>query len=207
MLAPLAWQPVVDAISGDVRGVEALAEPGQPTRQVVEAALHQCSAWSDRRLRVPVRVRISTRDLLDTELAACIERALLHEDLPAELLYLEVAERSLRGEPTRGPARLEALHALGVRIALDAFRAYAYAWPIHEVKLDAARLARSSVERAHERGWQVVATGIADLPTAARAASLGCDSLQGEYWPAYPSSDALGAWLMAESDARRALAA
>jgi len=203
----------VQARSGDVDVAVALTDAACPARLTLAAALHQCRTWRDLGLCVGVRVSLQVTDRLDAAFVATVEDGLEHEGLPAEVLQLEVAERSLRRDPLRAVAALHDLRALGAFIALDRLAPGSWSpkrlpdWPIDELALPAERLVRSTVEQIHGRGWRCLATQIDDLLGAARAASLGANALQGTYWGAPRSATALTDWLLAESAAREALAA
>ena len=211
--AGLAWQPIVQARSGDADVALALTDSACPARLTLGLALRQCRTWCDLGLRIGVRVRLQVTDGLDAAFVATVEAGLEHEGLPPALLQLEVAERSLRRDPARAVAALHDLRALGAPVALDRLAPGSWSparlpdWPIDELAMPAERLVRSTVEQTHARGWRCLATQIDDLLGAARAASLAADALHGPYWGAPRSAAALTDWLLAESAAREALAA
>jgi EAL domain-containing protein (putative c-di-GMP-specific phosphodiesterase class I) len=211
--AVLTWQPIVQARTGDVDVAQAQSEAGCPARLTVPDALRQGRIWSELGLRVGVRVHLPVTEPLDGALVATIEDALQEQDLAAGLLQLEVAERSLRRDSVLAVAALHDLRALGVYVVLDRLAPGSWSparlpdWPVDELSLPAERLGRSTVEQIHARGWRCLGTQVDDLLSAARAASLGADALEGTYWGAPRSAAALTAWLLAEASARDALAA
>ena len=161
----LHYQPLVDAHSRQVRGVEALVRWQHPTRGllapgaflpeaerssvivaltdwVLGEALEQAGAWqrAERPLRVSVNLsaRLIAHDGLVEQVRAHLERT----GVPAHLLVLEVTESAVMAQPQRAAAALAQLRALGVVIALDDFGtgctslAMLQDLPLDELKVD-----------------------------------------------------------------------
>jgi EAL domain-containing protein (putative c-di-GMP-specific phosphodiesterase class I) len=70
-----------------------------------------------------VAVALSGEDIADPGLPAEVAVALAETGLPAERLLLEVAEAVLMADPEASIGRLDALKALGVRLAVGDFGA------------------------------------------------------------------------------------
>jgi EAL domain-containing protein (putative c-di-GMP-specific phosphodiesterase class I)/ActR/RegA family two-component response regulator len=205
----IAFQPIVDARTGAVTGVEALMrsdEPSLPGPESVLAAAEALRALPvlGRRLRalagvaaaatpLTVFVNLHPADLLDDDLvdpAASLTRI-------APRVVLEVTERAaLRGSPAL-TTRLAELRALGFRIAVDDIGAgysgltsFADLMP-ELVKIDMSlvrgvdasaikqRTIRSLCSLCHEGGVLVVGEGVETTAERDCLVALGCDLLQG----------------------------
>ncbi|MGI8931095.1 MAG: putative bifunctional diguanylate cyclase/phosphodiesterase, partial [Sphingomicrobium sp.] len=137
----LAYQPIVDAVSGAVVAHEALLRWRHPHRgdippdqfvPIIEDAglIHQIGDWVireacaeaarwDRPLRVAVN--ISAAQLTGAGLAKTVLGALATSRLEPGRLELEVTESVFLGDDPATLASLERLRALGVRLVLDDF--------------------------------------------------------------------------------------
>jgi diguanylate cyclase (GGDEF)-like protein/PAS domain S-box-containing protein len=162
----LHYQPVVDASSGKIVGVEALLRWEHPERGLVppldfiplaedtglilpignwvlRTACVQAKAWS-RSLGRPVRmaVNLSARQLYDRALEDTVTSVLKESGLPAAQLELEITETAAMRNPREAARILRALKARGVRIALDDFGtgysslSHLVGLPIATVKID-----------------------------------------------------------------------
>ena len=103
-------------------------------------------------------------------------------------------------DPKRAREVLEALRALGLRIAVDDYGtgycalAYLRDLPVDELKIDrsfvshvatdrrSAAIVRSTIELAHALGLKVVAEGIEDQEALDAVAGFGCDYAQGYHF-------------------------
>jgi len=162
----LEYQPVVDAASGEITGVEALVRWLHPERGVVAPldfipaaeesgvlvpmgawilteACRQGRAWQ-RKLGRPLRmgVNISARQLHDESLVGTVRRALRSTRFDAHSLELEITETAAMRDPRHTAQVLGALRAMAVRIALDDFGtgysslSHLVRLPISTVKID-----------------------------------------------------------------------
>jgi len=161
----LHYQPLVDAVSGVVQGVEALVRWQHPSRGllapgvfvpmaerseviveltdwVLGEALRQTQVWTAQGRRLPISVNLSARLLSDDSLVGRVARALEQYAVEPGLLTLEVTESAVMGSPAQAAAQLGALHALGVRVSLDDFGtgqtslAMLGQLPVDELKVD-----------------------------------------------------------------------
>ena len=199
----LHYQPKIDVETGTVFGAEALVRWEHPargmlypdaflpvveqsglmnavTRLVLESAVMQLASWREAGLTMTVAVNLSASDLLDDSLAERIAGLLDEYGVPAGALELEITESVIMIDPKRACEVLEALRALGLRIAVDDYGtgycalAYLRDLPIDELKIDrsfvakvttdprSAAIVRSTIELAHALGLKVVAEGIED---------------------------------------------
>ena len=137
----LAYQPIIDAATGEVVGREALLRWRHPKRgdippdqfiPIIEDAglIHQIGDWVIREAcaeavtwDAPMRVavNISAAQLTGAGLAKTVLGALASTRLEPGRLELEVTESVFLGDDAATLASLERLRALGVRLVLDDF--------------------------------------------------------------------------------------
>ncbi|MBO0730041.1 MAG: EAL domain-containing protein, partial [Acidimicrobiaceae bacterium] len=141
------YQPIVDLITGETVGVEALARWWRPDLGQIppatfvsiaedeglilalgEAVLNQAvEEFSDRSKSHPewesltLAVNVSPRQLVSESLTAAVANVLDKTGLDASRLWLEVTESALAGDSTVAGRVLSQLRSLGVRLALDDF--------------------------------------------------------------------------------------
>ena len=112
------------------------------TQWVLGRAIAQCAEWRNRGLPMNVSVNISSRDLIDSELARRLKEMLERESCAAQWLTLEVTESAIVGEPGHALKNLERLHELGCKLAVDDYGtgysslAYLRRLPLDELKID-----------------------------------------------------------------------
>ncbi|MFI2711879.1 EAL domain-containing protein [Micromonospora sp. NPDC018662] len=90
---------------------------------VVDRACRQLAAWSEGGRELWMAVNVTPRELAATDFVARTATALAAYDVPPERLVVEVAEPAVGAELSTVTARLAGLRSLGVRTALDDFRA------------------------------------------------------------------------------------
>ncbi len=164
------FQPVIDAPTGQIMGLEVLARWHHPEQglllpgafvpvaeelgliraideAVFEAACARAAPWvADGRIE-RISCNVSPRDLIDPSFSRKLISRLAETDLPATALTVEVTETFLLQDMALARRHIERLAAKGVRIALDDFgtgysniRALMNL-PIHTVKLDRSLIA------------------------------------------------------------------
>jgi len=166
------YQPLVDAVTGRMRSVEALVRWHHPTRgmvspgefiplaeqtgQIVPLGLwileQACAEMADfnahRGQALPVAVNISSLQFVRDGFLDDVRRVLNETGLPPQLLEMEVTESVLLDGDKPVIELMETLKTLGVRMVLDDFGtgysslSYLQDLPVHKVKLD-----RSFVEK------------------------------------------------------------
>jgi len=166
------YQPLVDAVTGHMRSVEALVRWHHPTRgmvspgefiplaeqtgQIVPLGLwilkQACAEMADfnahRGQALPVAVNISSLQFVRDGFLDDVRRVLNETGLPPQLLEMEVTENVLLEGDKQVIELMETLKTLGVRMVLDDFGtgysslSYLQNLPVHKVKLD-----RSFVEK------------------------------------------------------------
>ncbi|WP_407704574.1 putative bifunctional diguanylate cyclase/phosphodiesterase [Streptomyces spongiae] len=143
----LEYQPLVDMVGGEVRGVEALVRWNHPQfgtlmpnrfislaeengsivqlgRWVLATACRQARRWQlDHPDRAPlfISVNVAVRQVWDSDLVADVAEILAETGLPPRLLQLELTESAVMGSAGRPLQALQALSDMGVRIAIDDF--------------------------------------------------------------------------------------
>lgn len=109
---------------------------------VLDAAVRQNAAWHAAGLDLVMAVNVSALQFQQADFVDRVRTALQQHRLPAHLLELELTESVLIHEIDETLKRLEALAALGVRLAVDDFGtgysslAYLKRFPIDKLKID-----------------------------------------------------------------------
>jgi diguanylate cyclase (GGDEF)-like protein len=185
----LEYQPIVDAVDGDLTGVEALLRWTHPSRgavsptvfipfaeqsgQIVELGkwvLKQ--AWSDRQrwqrqrtAQIGVSVNVSAHQFMSAGFASVVAEVLDSTPADPSLLTLEVTESVFVHDEQRALVVLAELKELGVRLALDDFGTgysslgYLNTLPIDTIKVDKKFIAKLNAEP----GGDVIITAIIGL--------------------------------------------
>ncbi len=165
----VAFQPIVDARTGRVSSVEALARWTDGDRSVSpddfiplaeESGLivhlgtyvleRSCRAAMDLAARgfddVVMCVNISTRQFRQPDFAGTVALALERSGLPAHRLQLEITESAYLSAET-GVRTIDALEALGVALSIDDFgTGYSSLGYLKRLPVDALKIDRSFVE-------------------------------------------------------------
>ena len=137
--------------------------------------------------------------MIDEALPEQIGKLLATCGIPPAALGLEVTETAIVSDPDKAGVMLEALHRMGVRIAIDDYGtgysslAVLRDLPISELKVDRSfvvglrkrprdeAIVRSTIRLAHELEVKVIAEGVEDHKTVGDLVALGCDMAQGYY--------------------------
>jgi diguanylate cyclase (GGDEF)-like protein len=173
------FQPVADARTRRVTGVEALARWSHPlhgpigpdvfvpiaeetglarelTHHVLGVALDHCRCWRDRHLDLRVSVNLSAPDLHDSGLPQQVLEALASRGLPTDALVLEVTETSVLADPVRICSVLTRLGEMGIGLSLDDFGTgyssltHLKTLPVGEVKIDRSFVADMATDSVDE---------------------------------------------------------
>ena len=141
------FQPVVNLVTKEVKGVEALvrwehSEHGRVpplelvtlaeetglivslTDFVLDKACAQLAAWrraADHLGELTMSVNLSGHDLSETDVVERVTGVLRRHDLPPSALTIEITETALVDDETTAGLALQSLHDAGVRIAVDDF--------------------------------------------------------------------------------------
>lgn len=184
----VVFQPLVDLVSGEIVGFEALARWTHPVHgaispdrfipvavetgdimqlgaAVLNDAVLQLAGWREEHdLDLYVSVNVSSRQFRHRQIISDVRWALEISGIPPEALVLELTERDLMEDSDANLAMLVELHELGVRLAIDDFGtgysslAYLQRYPFAIVKI-----AKNFVDTLDEAGGGVVSNAIIGL--------------------------------------------
>ena len=219
------YQPVVDLKTGRVICLEALARWRHPrqglllpevfigvaeqtglieplTVRLLEKALDDWKRWYSR-LRIPVFVNLSPRNLQDPEFPDRTKDLLKTRGIPPSMLGFEITENFVMSDPLRVANYLTRLHDMGTALAIDDFGtgysslSYLRQLPVDILKIDRSfvmdlakgddAIVKCAVDLGHNLGLSVVAEGVESGRVQDRLRRLGCDLAQG-FFLARPSS-------------------
>lgn len=225
----LRYQPQVHSLTGEVVSMEALVRWKHPRRGMVspqefipvaestgqiielgewvmgEVARH-CLYWDTLGLNTfRVCVNISPLQFNQRNLPEWVADFLDQSGLPAGRLELELTESAIMNDAETNIAKLRALKALGVDLAVDDFGtgysslSYLKRFPIDTLKIDhsfvadldtadGAAIVDAILALAKTLKLRVIAEGIENEHQLAYLVAKGCDLLQGFYFarPIYP---------------------
>jgi len=225
----LRYQPQVNSITGAVVSMEALVRWKHPTRGMIspqefipvaestgqiielgewvmgEVARH-CLYWDTLGLNsFRVCVNISPLQFNQSSLPEWIAEFLDQSGLPPGRLELELTESAIMNDAETNIAKLRALKALGVDLAVDDFGtgysslSYLKRFPINTLKIDhsfisdldtpdGAAIVDAILALSKSLNLRVIAEGIENEHQLAYLVKNGCDLLQGFYFarPIYP---------------------
>ena len=161
----LHYQPKVDVMTGQIKGVEALVRwqlpdgslrfPDQfiPLAEdtdlihplgewVLQEACAQMARWKTQGLKLQVAVNLSFKQFRSNNLVPFVSQVLLDHGLDAQYLTLELTESLVMDNPEQAVKTLNQLIALGVKLSIDDFGtgysslSYLKRFPLHELKID-----------------------------------------------------------------------
>jgi diguanylate cyclase (GGDEF)-like protein len=212
----LHYQPIIASHGGRIAGVEALLrwthrERGAigpavfiPVAEqmglmdtlgafVLRRALQEAKRWPD----LYVAVNLSPLQVRDASIVELVRSALADSGVPPSRLMLEITEGVLIDNPDEMVKRIEDLHRLGVRIALDDFGSgysnlgYLQRFPLDKLKIDRSfviALGNSSnggviiqaiVALGRALGLTIVVEGVETEQQRVLLRLAGCDEMQG----------------------------
>jgi diguanylate cyclase (GGDEF)-like protein len=216
----LHYLPRIDLRTGQVAGLEALLRWIHPLRGsvpmseviplaeatdliypigewVLSTACQQASAWRQDRADMPVvSINLSKQEFSRENLAELVQKALLENELPAELLELELTEAMLM-RMRQAETKVQELNALGVGIVLDDFGqgqssiAHLTSMRIKAIKIDRAfiegarepgekqSICAAMIAMSRELGITVIAEGVENELQVQFLKERGCDAVQG----------------------------
>ena len=225
------YQPIVDLPTGELTGVEALVRWRHPRdgmrgpdtfipmaeetglivplgRWVLQQACRQLGQWRRQMPELDLRmsVNLSPRQFQHPNLVAEVTEAVGAAGIPAGSLVLEITESMFLHDTDAVVSTLQAIRALGVRVAIDDFGSgysslsYLQRFPVDILKIDRSfiggsaghggdsSLAEAIVRIGQTLDLQTVAEGIETSEQWAVLRRLGCDLGQGFYFarPADP---------------------
>jgi diguanylate cyclase (GGDEF)-like protein len=236
------YQPVIDLANGTISGVEALVRWQHPRRGmipparfipvaedtgvigelgawVLREACQQLRAWSaaDPKLGgLRMGVNLSPRQLAEPDLPRTIGRILAESGVDPGRVILELTESALVEHTDATLSTLNALKALGLRLAVDDFGTgfsslgYLRRFPFDRIKIDrafvervdvdddAAALTRAIIRMADALGLGCIAEGVETSGQADWLRAAGCALAQGYLFAAPMPPDRLRPLLTSE---------
>ena len=161
----LDYQPQVNAISGKITGLEALARWKHPdfgfispgkfismaedsglihdfSTLVVNKAMDQICVWQDEGIDISVSINLSAYNLLDPNCPELFKTNVAMLDVDPSRITLEITESSLMVNPDIAKKNLYLLDHMGVNLAIDDYGtgysslAYLQDLPLSELKID-----------------------------------------------------------------------
>ena len=168
------YQPILDLISGDMIGMEALVRWDHPRygllapmkfiplaeetnlivplgEWILGEACHQARKWSDKYsggLDISVTVNISIRQFQHKELVDIVRQALEASGLKPSSLILEITESFMMQETESTIVKLHDLKQLGVRLAIDDFgTGYSSLSYLQRFPIDILKIDKSFVDK------------------------------------------------------------
>lgn len=171
----LYYQPIVQCVTGQITGVEALLRWNHPERGlimpsdfislaeatgiivpmgnwVLRTACAQVQSWRERgQTQLRAAVNLSVRQLQHPDLVAQVATALAETRLPAEYLELEITESIAMRTSGRGVDNLRALKAMGLRVSIDDLgTGYSSLSALRLFPIDSLKIDRSFVQGVPE---------------------------------------------------------
>jgi EAL domain-containing protein (putative c-di-GMP-specific phosphodiesterase class I) len=216
----LHYQPQVDVETGAILGAEALLRWFDPvlghvsparfipvaeatglilplSEWVLETACQQIAAWTLAGTPLRVAVNFSAQQFRQRDLPGQVRQALARTGAQAQWLEIEITESMAMTQPEQAREQLEALVAMGCRIAMDDFGtgysslAYLKALPIHKLKIDRSfmdgipennsdlAISRAIIAMAKSLGMTLTAEGVETEAQLAFLRQNGCNTYQG----------------------------
>jgi len=212
----LHYQPIVSSQGARIVGVEALLRWTHATRGpigpaifipvaeqmglmdalgafVLRRALSEAKRWPG----LYVAVNLSPLQVRDRAIVELVRSALAESGVPPARLILEITEGVLIDNPDEMVKRIEDLHALGVRIALDDFGSgysnlgYLQRFPLDKLKIDRSFVSalgssanggviiQAIVALGRALGLSVLVEGVETEQQRVLLRLAGCDEMQG----------------------------
>ena len=212
----LHYQPIIAAHGGRIVGVEALLRWTHPTRGpigpavfipvaeqmglmdtlgafVLRKALHEAKRWPD----LYIAVNLSPLQVRDRTIVDLVRSALEESGVAPSRLMLEITEGVLIDNPEEMVKRIEDLHDLGVRVALDDFGSgysnlsYLQRFPLDKLKIDRSFVValgtsanggviiQAIVALGRALGLSVLVEGVETEQQRVLLRLAGCDEMQG----------------------------
>lgn len=230
-LLSVHFQPLVDARSGTIRGGEALLRWRHPDQGVIpytqfrgmardlqlvaamgnwilKTACSRAASWPKTAGKpAELTVNVATEQVLEGDFAERVRLVLAETGFAASRLELDLDEQILNEDSPHVLATLQALRALGVRLALDDFGRGAAPlpklkrYPLQALKLDPALVREVGHDEESEAiveaitcmagvlGLEVFARGVESEAQQAFLSALGCHLQQGPlFGPTHPAA-------------------
>jgi diguanylate cyclase (GGDEF)-like protein/PAS domain S-box-containing protein len=187
---------------------------------VLREACCQMSAWQARYPVDPplvISVNLSSKQFLQADLTAEVQRLLCETGLDPRTLKLEITESAIMDDPGVASGKLARLRAVGVQMCIDDFGTgysslnYLHRFPVDTLKIDRSfvrqmddteenlQIVQSIVGLAHVLAIDVIAEGVETEAQRHKLAALNCEYGQGYFFSRPVDSAAAEAFLSAHA--------
>ncbi len=174
----VAYQPIIDMVTGGLAGFEALVRWSHPERGaippgvfipiaestglivrlgewVLREACRQVADWQEK--RVPgsaplfMSVNLSTRQLREPDFADRVRAVLRETAVEPSWIKLELTESAVMEKAEQSIRLLETLRGLGIKLSIDDFgTGYSSLSYLHKLPIDSLKVDRSFVSAMHQ---------------------------------------------------------
>lgn len=216
----LVYQPKLDLRTETVKSFEVLARWRHPDHGLIppdefvpqaeesgnivpftcwtlERTVECLNSMREQGLAFSLALNLSPRSLHSKDVQTFAETLLKETDVSPSNITLELTETAVMLDPAGAVARLERLHALGLRLSIDDFGtgysslSLLRRLPLDEIKVDKSFVENmttnpqdrvivgSTIDLAHNLGLEVVAEGVETHEQMEALKDLGCDIVQG----------------------------
>ena len=181
---------------------------------VLRTACDQLRRWSDQGLTgMSISVNVAARQFSDEDFVSIVTETLAASGIESSQLELEITESTLMDDTDVSIDVLNALRALGVRVAVDDFGtgysslSYLRKFPIDVLKVDRSfvqdiphnsdnsAIAEAIIAMGDSLRMKVVAEGVETDAQLAFLANCNCDAVQGFLFSRPLPADAMGDWM------------
>ncbi|CAN8142434.1 diguanylate cyclase [uncultured Thiomicrorhabdus sp.] len=163
---------------------------------VMQQAVKQTNHWYQQGYQLRIGINLSGRQFTQSDLMQDVQQVLGDNDLPSELIDLEITESLAMSDAENTAQILKGLKAMGVSISIDDFGtgysslAYLHSFPIDTIKIDryfvqnlntqaGQAIANTIIAMAKSLNLEVIAEGIELDEQLKYLQSKNCDILQG----------------------------
>ncbi len=220
----MVYQPIVSIQRGEISSCEALIrwypDGGEPIRPdlfipiaeesgqinsvgswVLSTVAAQLKRWQTQLSGFPpVALNISSSQLKDSEFRKQYVAILEENDIPVDLVELELTETGMMEDAEKCLRELSEFHDLGVRLSIDDFGTgyssldYLRRLPMHLLKIDQSftrgigqseqdeEIVRVMIRMAHAMGLEVICEGVETRAQLEFLQTHDCDHAQGYYF-------------------------
>lgn len=176
---------------------------------VLREACRQAKQWHESGINLRIAVNLSGRQFNDADFLDSVQRILAETGIVPEMLELELTESLLMRNASMTIHALDTLNSMGVRLAIDDFGtgysslSYLRRFPIRTLKIDRSfvrdvikdpddtAIATAIIVMAQSLYLEVVAEGVETEEQLMFLQSLDCHLIQGFYFSAAVTSEAI----------------
>lgn len=184
------------------------------TTWVIEKAMMQWAKWQAMGIELAISINVSTYDLSDSSFVSLVKKNLEKYNVIPSNIILEVTENSTMQDPATAMNILNHLSVLGVKLSIDDYGtgysslSYLKSLPVDEIKIDKSFvmnmdtdrdnsvIVKSTIDLAHNLGYQVVAEGIENKTIYAMLQAYNCDTAQGFFMSRPLPASEIENWLI-----------